>query len=366
MAHSTPTASRTGRWLLTLFALPFAAIGLGMLLLSVLPTLYDWARMQFWEPVPAQLLVAELREKSGSKSSTTYLAHAQYRYLFAGQPYAGQRVAIGGGADNIGDFQQQLGQRLEQALAQGAPVTAWVNPSAPHEAVLDRSLRPGLLAFKLVFVVMFGGAGIVMLVFAWRYSETEQAEDQPTPTPAPAPAYTAQGLALEDLCQLTPYPGGLQLRQKTSRHGRRPLFSLALTGMVFLGMQQWMRGATPGWFAVVFGLAGGSAVLLALFRLAHSRVVLLGQQGLRIEQRLLGLPLRWQQWPPQALIHLALQPHYTLHQARRSIAYYRVLAQLDNGAAVTLASALPAQRLGEQLLRRLGQETGYPIAPQGK
>ncbi len=100
-----------------------------MLLLSVLPTLYDWARMQFWEPVPAQLLAAELREKAGSKSSTTYLASAQYRYLFADQPYAGRRVAIGSGADNIGNFQQQLGQRLEQALAQGAPVTAWVNPT---------------------------------------------------------------------------------------------------------------------------------------------------------------------------------------------------------------------------------------------
>ncbi len=46
------------------------------------------------------------------------------------------------------------------------------------------------------------------------------------------------------------------------------------------------------------------------------------------------------------------------------MAHYRVQARLDSGAAVTLASALPARHLGRLLLRRLGQETGYPITAQ--
>jgi len=47
-------------------------------------------------------------------------------------------------------------------------VPVWVNPSNPHESIIDRSLRPGLLAFKMVFVVMFGGFGVGLLFFVWR------------------------------------------------------------------------------------------------------------------------------------------------------------------------------------------------------
>ena len=77
-------------------------------------------------------------------------------------------VAISGGGDNVGDFQEALGERLEQALRAGQPVPVWVNPSHPADAVIDRSLRPGLLAFKMVFVLVFGAVGIGLLVFTWR------------------------------------------------------------------------------------------------------------------------------------------------------------------------------------------------------
>ena len=134
-------AQRAGGWLLGLFALPFAAVGVGMLLLSVLPTLYDWARMQWWQPVPATLVAARLETSRSSKSSS-YTVKASYRYQVAGREYQGNRVAISSGGDNVGDFQVALGARLEQALRDGAPVQVWVSPSDPSESVIDRSLRP--------------------------------------------------------------------------------------------------------------------------------------------------------------------------------------------------------------------------------
>ena len=51
--------------------------------------------------------------------------------------------------------------------AAGAGVARWrASPGVgqsvrPSEAVVDRSLRPGLLALKMVFVVVFGGVGVV-------------------------------------------------------------------------------------------------------------------------------------------------------------------------------------------------------------
>ena len=166
-AQARKGGGKSGTWAMALFALPFAAVGVGMLLFGVLPTLYDWGRMQGWQPVPATLVSARLETSRGSKS-TTYSVSASYRYQVGGRDYQGQRVAIGSGADNIGDFQEQLGERLEAAQREGQPVQAWVNPSNPHEAVLDRSLRPGMQLFKMLFVVLFGGVGLGMLHGAWR------------------------------------------------------------------------------------------------------------------------------------------------------------------------------------------------------
>lgn len=166
-----------GTWVLALFGLPFAAVGLGLLLLSVLPTLYDWSAMQGWQPVPATLASAETVASRGSKS-TTYSVKAEYHYRVAGQEYTGHRVAIGSGSDNVGEFQQELGARLEAAQRSGTPVQAWVNPDNPAEAVLDRSLRPGMLAFKLVFALVFGGAGLGIMAFAWRMRFAQSGDER--------------------------------------------------------------------------------------------------------------------------------------------------------------------------------------------
>lgn len=180
------SSAKSGRWLLTLFALPFAGVGIGMLLLSVLPTLYDWSRMQSWQPVDATLLSARLNVHTGTtRKSRTYNVSARYRFEMAGQSFEGQRVAISESADNIGDFHQRLGTRLERAQARGQTVRAWADPANPSNAVIDRSLRGGLLAFKMVFVLIFGGFGVGLLVFAWR---------RPVVTPPPGTENTSPWL----------------------------------------------------------------------------------------------------------------------------------------------------------------------------
>lgn len=178
MAEQSKSKSKgPGTWVLALFGLPFAAVGLGLLLLSVLPTLVDWTTMQGWQPVQATLVSAATVASRGSKS-TTYSVKAEYRYRVAGQEYTGRRVAIGSGSDNLGEFQKELGARLEEAQRSGTPVQAWVNPGNPAEAVLDRSLRPGMLAFTLVFGLVFGGAGLGIMLFAWRIRSAQSSDGQ--------------------------------------------------------------------------------------------------------------------------------------------------------------------------------------------
>lgn len=166
---------------LALFGLPFFAIGVGFLLFSVIPSLYESQQMAGWPVTTGTLSFARLNSHT-SDGSTTYGVEARYSYRVAGRDYTNDRVAINSGSDNVGHFQQQLGSRLERLYRNHQPVTVYYNPANPAEAVLDRTLRWGLLGLKMIFVVAFGGAGLGMLIFGLRGKriiDTPEAQSKP-------------------------------------------------------------------------------------------------------------------------------------------------------------------------------------------
>src|SRR5688572_12050250 len=136
------TGKRTGAGYLALFALPFAAVGVGAFAWASL-TVLDWRAASGWVEVPAELLSVELEEHEDDEGTTTYKTTATYRYDYAGQRYTGTRVAIDSGADNVGDFQWRVYSELRVAHERGAPVTAYVDAKEPANAVLNRELRVG-------------------------------------------------------------------------------------------------------------------------------------------------------------------------------------------------------------------------------
>ena len=171
-----------GRIVLFLFALPFFAVGVWMG--YSLGTMFgDAMDMRHWTPVQATVTRAGYETHSGDDSDT-YEAYAQYTYTVQGQRYYGDRVSLAGGADNIGDYQQDLGNRLRDAMHRQAPVTAWVNPADPTDAVIDREIRWGLAGFKAVFLFVFGGAGLGMI--AWSILAPKE-KDKSDPRFADAP-----------------------------------------------------------------------------------------------------------------------------------------------------------------------------------
>lgn len=135
---------------------------------------YQWFRMQSWQPVQAELLEAELEYHRGD-DSTTYEVVARYRYPFKGVDYENDRVAIAGGADNIGSFHKNVHSRLAKQLREGQTVTAWVNPNDPQQALLNRQFRWELVGFRSLFAVVFGGVGLG-LIFAERYGRRSAAK----------------------------------------------------------------------------------------------------------------------------------------------------------------------------------------------
>lgn len=149
---------------LVAFGSVFFLIGLGFLLFLVLPMLYDAQRMQQWQQVQGELLALDLR-RNHSSDGTTYSVSARYQYQVQGQSWVGERVSLSMGSDNVGDYQQRLYQSLHAAAPE---VTVWYDPADPADAILDPGMRWEMLAFKGIFVLAFGGAGLGLILFGLR------------------------------------------------------------------------------------------------------------------------------------------------------------------------------------------------------
>lgn len=151
-------------WAMVVFGLIFFLVGAGFLLMSVIPTLHDGWKMQSWFSVQGRLLKADLKS-STSDGSTTYRAVGLYTYEVTGRRFQNDRVAINSGSDNIGDFQQRLDSKLRHHRRNNYPITVWYKPSDPADSVINREIRWGLLGFKMIFVIIFGGIGLGIIVF---------------------------------------------------------------------------------------------------------------------------------------------------------------------------------------------------------
>lgn len=193
-----------GRIFLFLFGLPFFGVGAWMAW-SIGSTVVDAAHMKHWVPVEATLQDAGYRMHSG-EDSDTYEAYARYGYTYRGRRWTGSRVTPGSGGDNIGDYQQDTGRRLAAARSRGESVEVWVDPQHPQRSIIDRDIRWGMIGFESIFVVVFGGAGLGLLIWSWR---------APTPKDKSDPRYEDAPWLADDAWQTAT----IRSSSKTSMYG---------------------------------------------------------------------------------------------------------------------------------------------------
>ena len=152
-------------WPLLLFSLPFLSVGIGFLLISILPTLYLAIVVPQWDRVPATILSTNLEVSYGD--GTTYQAVAQYKYQINNQDYVNDKVGFSRGNDNIGQWQSNAYQLMLNAQQSNEPMMAFVHPKRPEKSYLFADLRWGLLGMKMIFVVVFGGVGGAAFISAF-------------------------------------------------------------------------------------------------------------------------------------------------------------------------------------------------------
>jgi hypothetical protein len=174
------TKSASGVGCLILFALPFAGVGLFMTGLTVV-TLSRSFSAQGWERVPCQIQSVQNRGSSDGDSSQT---KAGYKYEFGGKTYTGDRVSFHGGGDNIGSFQHRVHHELQRHHKDGKPFMGYINPGNPEEAVLYPNPRWEMIAFYMMFGLVFGGAGFGLMiggVWAGKKVKREEARKREMP-----------------------------------------------------------------------------------------------------------------------------------------------------------------------------------------
>jgi len=162
-----------GKIFTSLFALPFFGVGVWMLW-SVSATFVDAWQMHDWVQVEARLSRGGYETHSGDDSNT-YEAFASYSYYFDGQQYYGDRVSLSKGADNIGSYQEDIGSKLRNVASSGGSLMVFVDPAMPSDSIVDRGVRWGLVGFKSIFIFVFGGVGLGLLIAIWRAPKEKDA-----------------------------------------------------------------------------------------------------------------------------------------------------------------------------------------------
>jgi len=145
----------------------FAAVGVRMFAFNSMPMIVDWVKIQSWQPVQASLIDHSIAYSHNGEGSFNYKVKASYEYHYNNHKYIGKRVGINRGSDNIGSYHKDMRQKLSRVG--NKPMTVWVNPNEPSQAIIDRSFRYGVLFFYLFFVVVFGGIGFCGMYFVWKY-----------------------------------------------------------------------------------------------------------------------------------------------------------------------------------------------------
>lgn len=246
-----------------LFGLVFFGFAAGFFFFFTFPGLSLWYQAQAWQPVDARVIKADL-ESSSSDGSTTYRATGRYRYSFGGQRYESERIGVFDGNDNIGDWQQNTGRRLERARDSDVLVKVWVDPQNPQQALFDREMRWGFLGFQSMFFLIFGVVGLAVMVASLLNKDKRKTDH-----------VAGESVAADGLAAPSSFDG-----QPIYSNAGKGLWGLWLFGGLFVLLSlpavivipdEWAKGNPAILIALLFPLVGLGVIGVGLKKLLERR-----------------------------------------------------------------------------------------------
>jgi Protein of unknown function (DUF3592) len=165
-SNEVSTRSKSERAFIALFLAVFmAAFATVAFIFGALP-IAD-AVVTVWRGSSLVEVAATIREVRLERDSRRAKEHlkslsARYSYQWNGATYESSRISVqhwAGWSDGA-TWHQEWFDRLDAARRSGATVSAWVNPSNPKQAVLDKELRWARLFLAIPLLILFGAVSL--------------------------------------------------------------------------------------------------------------------------------------------------------------------------------------------------------------
>ncbi len=167
--------NKSGAGCLAAFGSIFFIAGVGIFLWGLV-SIYDAFQARNWQPVEATIIHVEQVISRGD-DSTSYGVRGSFNYEYQGKRYTSNKLNFYTGTDNIGDYQLDFYGELQRTKDNQRTITAYVNPDNPAEAVIDKDIRWGMLGFQSIFLFVFGGVGLGIII-ASRYVKKKAVKEQ--------------------------------------------------------------------------------------------------------------------------------------------------------------------------------------------
>ena len=163
-----------------LVSLVFLSGGSYMAYRDVMQPLSVLNKARAWVETPATILQIEKYTKGGKSGGSVYMA-VRYQYEFNGQPHTSERFTPFTSRNSEYHIQNHhVYKRLHDA---DEPITCWVNPFNPAEAVVDRNpifINISLMN-ALVYLVTIGGLFFFLCAVLY-FTNPEQLANGPMPS----------------------------------------------------------------------------------------------------------------------------------------------------------------------------------------
>jgi hypothetical protein len=128
----------------------------------------DYRDSATWKKTQGEVLSAQVQESTNTdtdgRTSTTYRPFITYRYFVGDQEYLGDRLRFGG---SIYTSDRSGAENTVRQYTPGTVIDVYYDPDNPEDAVVERDLSSGLVAFLAVAGVFLLCAVIVFVLLVF-------------------------------------------------------------------------------------------------------------------------------------------------------------------------------------------------------
>ena len=146
-----------GTAVLLAFAVIFCWFGLAHGAPALFGMVERWHQARSYVAMPASVLSVRLKINTGE--SPTESVQASFAYRYGDRDYVSDKVSSNILSDDFDSYHRTIHARLLEAKEARQPVTIWVDPAHPANALYDRSFRWAQAVFMLPFAVLFPAVG---------------------------------------------------------------------------------------------------------------------------------------------------------------------------------------------------------------